>query len=72
MGRVKKGEKCSVEDCIEQALHSVSYVEAKDIEEHGLKLRSILGRVYLCEKHYKLYKKVRRRKEKLEKWRLRG
>ena len=71
MGRIDKGVACSVEGCTERAVHSVSYEEASVLEgELGYKLKALHGRVYLCSRHYKEYKKLRRRKSKFEKWRL--
>ncbi|RLE89963.1 MAG: hypothetical protein DRN04_15735 [Thermoprotei archaeon] len=69
---VSKGKKCSVNGCEEHAERSLSYVEAKVLEKEGLKLSPHLGRVYLCGKHYKLYKKIRKKEKRLEKWRFRG
>ncbi len=73
MGRVDKGVLCSVEGCVEKAVHSVSYAEASILEkEKGYKLRVEHGRVYLCEKHYKEFKKLRRKRERFERWRFSG
>ncbi len=72
MGRVKKGQKCSVLGCENTSSFSVSYVEAKILEEKRLKLSPIRNRVYLCNVHYKLFKKLRKKIEKYEKWRIRG
>jgi len=69
MGRVAKGEQCSVEGCGNNAEYSVSYVEAKVLENQGYKLKQIHGRVYLCKKHYKELKKLRKKEEKAERWR---
>jgi len=72
MGKVRKGQKCSVSGCENASSHSVSYVEAKVLEEKGLKLLPLRNRVYLCDEHYKLFKKLRKKIEKYEKWRIRG
>ncbi len=72
MGRVKKGQKCSVLGCENASSFSVSYVEAKILEVKKLKLSPIRNRVYLCNEHYKLFKKLRKKIEKYEKWRIRG
>jgi len=72
MGKVRKGQKCSVNVCENISTHSVSYVEAKILEEKGLKLTPLRSRVYLCDEHYKLFKKIRKKIEKYEKWRIRG
>jgi len=61
MGRVSKGEVCSVEGCEEKAVRSVS---REKIEESkvGFKLKNPDSRrVYLCRKHYKEFKKAYRK-----------
>ena len=73
MGRVSKGARCCVEGCNEKATHSVSFVEAQVLSTQGLRVVSIDGRrAYLCEKHYKLYKKLKKKQERLERWRMRA
>ncbi len=72
MGRVSRGEQCSVVGCENKAEHSVSYEEAKILESHGYKLRVQHNRVYLCKEHYKELKKLKKKYEKLEKWRRMG
>ncbi|MCC6039556.1 MAG: hypothetical protein LM565_01915 [Thermofilum sp.] len=61
MGRVAKGVLCSVKDCSEKAVRSVS----RDmLERSGMKVElkeGVGGRVYLCRSHYKEYKKLYRR-----------
>lgn len=69
MGKVRKGQKCSVEGCDKEAVASISLNDAKILEEQGVKFTSIGRRVYLCERHYKLFKKAKRKIEKLERWR---
>ncbi|RLG80624.1 MAG: hypothetical protein DRO13_03285 [Thermoprotei archaeon] len=62
----KKERKCSVEGCGAEAVHELSYVDAKALEtKAGLKLVVYRARpprrpgiVYLCSTHYKLWKKV--------------
>lgn len=63
---------CSVEGCEEKAVHEVSYDEAKVLENEGLKLKVYHahpprkpGVVYLCNNHYKLWKKLSRKDRKL-------
>ncbi len=70
MGRVKKGELCSVDNCSESAIRSISLPEAKILEEKGLKLTPSHGAVYLCKTHYKLFKKLVKKESKLMKWRM--
>ncbi len=72
MGRVSRGEQCSVEGCGNLAEHSLSYDEAKILETKGYKLRVHHNRVYLCREHYKELKKLKKKTDKLEKWRRMG
>ena len=68
MGKVKKGVKCSVEGCDKPAARSVSRAR---LAEAGadLKVKASGPRVYLCEEHYKEFKRALRRLKRLEKWR---
>ena len=61
-----KNKICSVRKCNEIAIKTVSTANLD-----GVKLDiEIAGRkIYLCRKHYKEYKKQRRKIEKLERWR---
>jgi len=70
MGRISKGVACSVEGCGERAVHSLSLEETRVLESKGYSLTAIHGRVYLCEKHYKEWKKARKKLDKFEKWRM--
>ncbi|MEZ0345382.1 MAG: hypothetical protein ABWK01_02375 [Infirmifilum sp.] len=56
MGRIDKGEKCSVEGCDAAAIRSISL---ENFKKSGLqvKLKEGTKRVYLCREHYKEYKK---------------
>jgi hypothetical protein len=71
MGKVKQGTLCGVEGCTEQAVRSFS----KDkVNEAFQKLSIVLKpgqrrRVYLCAKHYKVFKKQQRTERKVDKWR---
>lgn len=65
MGRIKKGQACSVEGCSKEAVRSVS---ALKVSGAGLKI-SGSRRGYLCPEHYKEYKKKSRKTDRLEKWR---
>jgi hypothetical protein len=66
MGKVAKGIKCSSESCESLAVRSVPIDQAR---EAGIKTSSTQRRVYLCEAHYKIVKKARRKEERLERWR---
>jgi len=66
LGRVDKGVGCSVEGCQNKAARSVSF---KNASEAGLKLSGEGRRAYLCEAHYKEFKKARRSVEKVERMR---
>ena len=65
MGRVAKGEKCSVTGCKNDAVRSlpVDKVKAAGLKVVGDK------RAYLCKDHYKEYKKKSKKDKQLEKWR---
>lgn len=64
MGRIAKGARCTVAGCGKDAVRSISTPKAKSA---GL---DVEGRhTYLCEEHYKDYKKGSRKERQLEKWR---
>jgi len=69
VGKVKKGVKCSIEGCEEKAVRSLStemYLKAFP----NAKLAKG-GRIYLCRKHYKEFKREWRKIKKYEQpWRL--
>jgi len=64
MGRISKGAMCSIKDCNEPAVRSISRVEFEK-SKLGLPLKedkeTTRGRVYLCKKHYSEYKKAYRK-----------
>ena len=72
--------KCSVEGCEEKAEHEISYSDAKVLEEQaGLKLTVYHARpprrpgiVYLCDTHYKLWKKLTKQERKTRGFTLKG
>jgi len=66
LGRVDKGEKCSVSGCGKEAVRSVSVDKARAA---GLNVGSIEKRAYLCKEHYKEYKKKTKKDNTLERWR---
>jgi hypothetical protein len=65
LGRVSKGEKCGVLGCSKEAKRSLS---ADKVKAAGLKVGSE-RRAYLCEDHYKEYKKKTKKERKIEQWR---
>ncbi len=71
MGKVKKGESCSVKGCTGTAVRSLSPSYAATMAKAGMAVAEG-GRLYLCEAHYKKFKKAHAGEEKLEKWRLSG
>ncbi|TDA37677.1 MAG: hypothetical protein DSO08_05250 [Candidatus Methanomethylicota archaeon] len=71
MGRVKKGQPCSVKGCNEPAVRSLSPSYSSFLVRAGLDVTES-SRLYLCESHYKKLKKLRSEEEKLERWRLTG
>jgi len=65
MGKVKKGVKCSVAGCEKPAIRSISKEKLSEVNMSV----SGSGRAYLCEEHYKEFKKKFKKIKKLEKWR---
>jgi len=65
LGKVSKGVKCSVKGCEEPAVRSISAQKVS----HVLRISISRGRAYLCEKHYKEYKKLTREERRIERWR---
>ena len=65
MGKVKKGVKCSVKGCNEDAVRSLNVAKVKnaglDVEDGR--------RAYLCKEHYKEFKKGNKKDAQIEKWR---
>lgn len=66
MGRIDKGVKCSVVGCNAEAVRSVAFGRAS---EAGLRLSGESRRAYLCEAHYREFKKARRYVDKIERMR---
>lgn len=67
MGRIDKGEKCSVGGCSKEAVRSIS---ADKVKSAGFRVGSD-RRSYLCKEHYKEYKKKTKKDKTLEKLRYR-
>ncbi len=57
---------CSVEGCGEVAVRSLSI---NKVREAGLDVKPSGRRVYLCKKHYKEFKKRRKKLDRLERLR---
>jgi hypothetical protein len=66
LGRIDKGEKCSVVSCGKPAERSIPFDKAKSA---GLNVGGSEKRAYLCKDHYKEYKKKSKKDKTLEKWR---
>ena len=66
MGRIEKGEKCSVLGCSREAARSLSAVKVKAA---GLSVDRSDNRAYICKEHYKEYKKKTKKDKTLDKWR---
>jgi hypothetical protein len=69
LGKVGKGVKCSVSGCGKEAARSLS---AEKVRMAGLTIGSGERRAYLCENHYKEYKKRTKKERKIEQWRYKG
>ena len=64
MGKISKGQKCSVIGCDAPAVRSLP---ADAVLKAGLNVEGG-RRAYLCREHYKEYKKRTRKERRLEKW----
>lgn len=65
MGRIDKGVKCSIVNCGEPAIRSISI---EKVQAAGLRVNES-KRGYLCKEHYKEYKKGSKEDRRVEKWR---
>ena len=68
MGKVSKGVKCSVVGCENRAVKSIS---AQRIPS-GMKVEAMGRRAYLCEKHWKEFKKLTKDERRIERLRYTG
>jgi hypothetical protein len=66
LGRIEKGEKCSVKGCNLEAARSLN---ADKCKAAGLSVSSADNRAYICKEHYKEFKKKTKKDKTLEKWR---
>jgi hypothetical protein len=64
LGKIDKGQKCTVKNCKNDAVRSVNVAKAKfaglDVEGKN---------AYVCEEHYKQFKKGNKKSDQIEKWR---
>jgi hypothetical protein len=65
LGRIEKGEKCTVSGCSREAARSLS---ADKVKAAGLSVGKD-KRAYICKEHYKEYKKKTKKDKTLDKWR---
>jgi len=65
MGKIEKGMVCSIIHCEKNAVRSISSAKVKST---GLPVE-IAKRTYLCEEHYKEFKKKRKGARQVERWR---
>jgi N-acetyl-gamma-glutamylphosphate reductase len=65
LGRIEKGEKCTVSGCSREAVRSIS---ADKVKAAGINVSSD-KRAYICKEHYKEYKKKTKKDKTLDKWR---
>ena len=65
MGRIEKGEKCTVSGCSREAARSIS---AEKVKAAGLNV-GVDKRAYICKEHYKEFKKKTKKDKTLDKWR---
>jgi len=68
LGKISKGQRCSVVGCSSPAVRSLP---ADAVLRAGLDVEGG-RRAYLCREHYKEYKRRTRRERRLEKWKFMG
>jgi hypothetical protein len=66
LGRIEKGEKCSVQGCGKEAARSMT---ADKCKAAGLNVSTAEKRAYICKDHYKEFKKKTKKDKTLEKCR---
>ncbi|MFX1520726.1 MAG: hypothetical protein ACFFCD_12485 [Promethearchaeota archaeon] len=74
MSRRSKGKVCSIENCENEAVRSLSIEKAGEaLSSAGLNYKSSRrNRIYLCTEHYKKIKKYLKKAQKEERLRLTG
>lgn len=65
MGKVAKGQQCSVVGCSNAAVRSIS---PEKVSRGGLNVGNA-RRAYLCKTHYREFKKATRKDRQIDKWR---
>ncbi|MGP8068941.1 MAG: hypothetical protein ACLP5V_03530 [Candidatus Bathyarchaeia archaeon] len=65
MGKVAKGQHCSVVGCSAAAIRSIS---PDKVAHSGINIGNA-RRAYLCKPHYREFKKLTRKDRQLDKWR---
>jgi hypothetical protein len=65
MGKIEKGESCSVQGCSSAAIRSIS---TEKVARAGLSIGNV-RRAFLCKAHYKEFKKLTRKDRQIDKWR---
>lgn len=66
VGRIEKGEKCSISGCNREAARSIS---ADKVKAAGLNVSTKESRAFICKEHYKEYKKKTKKDKTLDQWR---
>jgi hypothetical protein len=66
MGRIDKGQKCSVSACGREAVRSIP---SDKVKAAGLNASTSEKRAYICKEHYKEYKKKTKKDKTIDKWR---
>lgn len=70
MGKTEKGVNCSVFSCDNKAVRSLSMGK---VEATGLRVERLnQKRAYLCDKHYRAFKKKSKNAKQVEQWRWRS
>jgi len=65
MGKVAKGQQCTVVGCGTSAIRSIS---PDKVAHAGINIGSA-RRAYLCKTHYREFKKLSRKDRQIDKWR---
>ena len=66
MGRIEKGEKCSVSGCSRDAARSIS---TDKVKAAGLSVSTKEKRAFICKEHYKEFKKKTKKDKTLDQMR---